>query len=38
MSYPVMPGVPAMGHVAKGFWHAGAERTCTKCHPPKPRK
>jgi len=31
-----MPGVPAMGHLARGFWHSGAEAVCEKCHPTPP--
>lgn len=34
---PLMPGVPAMGHISKGgFWHPGAADGCVKCTPPKP--
>lgn len=29
-----MPGVPAMGHISRGFWHSGAAASCTKCEPP----
>jgi hypothetical protein len=32
--YPVMPGLPAAGHVAGGFWHPGPIDACTRCTPP----
>lgn len=32
-TYPVMPGVPAMGHLAHGYWHPGNAEGCPKCHP-----
>lgn len=37
--YPLIPGVPAAGHVAaNGFWHPGRPKGCPKCLPPqKPR-
>lgn len=29
--WPLMPGVPAAGHVTRGgHWHPGAELTCTR--------
>lgn len=35
-SWPVMPGVPAAGHVTtRGFWHPGRAEGCTKCEPPR---
>jgi hypothetical protein len=35
-AYPVMPGVPAAGHYAGGFWHPGSADRCTRgaCAPP----
>lgn len=27
----LIPGVPAYGHYAGGFWHPGAVSTCSKC-------
>jgi len=31
-AWPVVPGVPATGHVtASGFWHPGAVDGCGKC-------
>lgn len=33
-AWPVMPGVPAAGHVtAGGFWHPGPVEGCAKCQP-----
>lgn len=29
-AWPLMPGVPAAGHVTRGYWHPGSELTCTK--------
>lgn len=39
-SWPVMPGVPAAGHVtASGWWHPGPGGAgCLKCHPYDPPK
>ena len=31
---PVVPGVPAAGHLARGFWHPGPADGCAKCPPP----
>jgi hypothetical protein len=41
--WPMVPGVPACGHVARnGAWHPGSERTCTrtpcKTDDPKPTR
>lgn len=31
-SYPVMPGVPAAGHIARnGAWHPNRAEGCVKC-------
>lgn len=35
MTYPMIPGVPAAGHVSRGFWHPGPEQGCQKCAPMK---
>lgn len=36
-AWPVMPGVPAAGHVtASGFWHPGRADGCVKCPAPAP--
>lgn len=36
--YPMMPGVPAGGHVARnGFWHPGGESSCPKTPCPEAR-
>lgn len=39
-AWPVVPGVPAAGHVtAFGSWHPGPMTTCSRCHPhTTPRK
>lgn len=35
--YPVMPGVPAAGHVSRGgHYHPGPAHHCTKCDPQPP--
>jgi hypothetical protein len=35
-SRPLMPGVPAAGHVtASGFWHPGRAEGCVKCPGPE---
>ena len=35
-TYPVMPGVPAMGHVTGGGnWHPGRADNCVKCDAPR---
>jgi hypothetical protein len=26
-----VPGVPAAGHMAGGYWHPGAARNCKSC-------
>jgi len=32
-SWPVIPGVPAAGHVTSGgWWHPGRAEGCPKCH------
>jgi hypothetical protein len=33
---PAVPGVPAAGHIAGGYWHPGPASTCHKgaCAPP----
>lgn len=38
-AFPVMPGVPAAGHIAGGYWHPGSPEVCHKgaCAPP-PRR
>jgi hypothetical protein len=28
---PFLPGVPAAGHLAGGFWHPGRAEGCPKC-------
>ena len=35
-AFDYMPGIPAAGHVANGFWHPGAARNChkTPCYEP----
>jgi hypothetical protein len=33
-AYPMMPGVPAAGHVNGGAWHPGQVDGCVKCPPP----
>lgn len=34
MSRPMIPGVPAAGHVtSRGFWHPGRAEGCVKCEP-----
>ena len=30
-----VPGVPAAGHMAGGYWHPGGKSTCGKCAPRK---
>jgi hypothetical protein len=30
-AWPVMPGVPAAGHLARGYWHPGRAPGCPKC-------
>lgn len=35
--FDMMPGVPAMGHVARGYWHPGKADGCPKCEAAKPR-
>jgi predicted Zn-dependent protease len=32
-AYPVVPGAPAAGHIAGGFWHPGQADGCVKCTP-----
>ena len=32
--YPYLPGVPAAGHISRGFWHPGKPDGCPKCEPP----
>lgn len=33
-AWPMMPGVPAAGHVTGGgYWHPGKEDGCVKCEP-----
>lgn len=34
--YQFIPGVPAGGHIAGGFWHPGAIDNCPRCHPAAP--
>lgn len=36
-SWPMIPGVPAAGHVTGGFWHPGRAEGCGKCEPAPPR-
>jgi hypothetical protein len=31
--YLYIPGVPAGGHIAGGFWHPGPPAGCLKCKP-----
>jgi hypothetical protein len=34
---PIVPGVPAAGHVSvTGWWHPGRADGCVKCEPPTP--
>ena len=33
--FPYIPGVPAAGHISRGFWHPGAIDGCGKCDTPK---
>ena len=35
-SHPYMPGVPAAGHIVRGYWHPGREEGCPKCRPAPP--
>jgi hypothetical protein len=36
-SYPLVPGVPAAGHVTGGgYWHPGRAEGCVKCPSPTP--
>lgn len=36
MSRPMVPGVPAAGHLTDGgFWHPGRAEGCVKCEPPR---
>lgn len=38
-TYPLMPGVPAAGHVtAGGAWHPGRAEGCVKCPQSQPVK
>jgi len=37
MTYDFIPGVPAAGHVSRGYWHPGRAEGCVKCEPAKPR-
>lgn len=39
MTFPMMPGVPAAGHVtaAGGYWHPGRAENCPTCNPPPQR-
>jgi hypothetical protein len=37
-TYPFIPGVPAAGHIARGYWHPGRAENCAKCEPPRPRQ
>lgn len=38
MGRPMIPGVPAAGHVTGGgFWHPGKEDGCVKCEAATPR-
>lgn len=32
-TYECIPGVPASGHVGRGFWHPGKAEDCPKCTP-----
>jgi hypothetical protein len=32
-----VPGVPAYGHMHRGFWHPGSEDRCPKCPQPDER-
>jgi hypothetical protein len=34
-AFPLVPGVPAAGHVSRGFWHPGPADGCPKCPPPR---
>jgi hypothetical protein len=36
-AWPVVPGVPAAGHVTSaGWWHPGRADGCRKCEPAEP--
>lgn len=33
-AFPLMPGVPALGHIApNGYWHPNRPEGCVKCEP-----
>lgn len=35
-AYPYIPGVPAAGHIYRGYWHPGRVDGCRKC--PRPHQ